>query len=150
MCVSGGSPWRPERDIGSLRTSVLSCHMGVGNLAAVLHDQQVLVTTEPSLQSSVLFLCVPGLSLEARGSVFPRAGVTGVGNWLMKMMETELWFLYKSNKWGWKNDWAVKSIGCSSRRPGFNSQHPHGAHDCLTLSSDTHTHTYTQAKYHCR
>ena len=28
---------------------------------------------------------------------------------------------------GWRDDSAVKSIGCSSRRLGFNSQHPLGS-----------------------
>jgi hypothetical protein len=28
----------------------------------------------------------------------------------------------------WRDGSTVKSIGCSSRGPGFNSQHLHGAH----------------------
>ena len=27
---------------------------------------------------------------------------------------------------GWRDDSAVRSTGCSSRGPGFNSQNPHG------------------------
>ena len=27
---------------------------------------------------------------------------------------------------GWRDDMAVESVDCSSRGPGFNSQHPHG------------------------
>ena len=36
--------------------------------------------------------------------------------------------LYKlSNLGGWRDGSAAKSTGCSSRGPGFNSQHPHGS-----------------------
>ena len=31
------------------------------------------------------------------------------------------------DSWGWRDGSAAKSTGCSSRRPGFNSQHPHGS-----------------------
>jgi hypothetical protein len=27
----------------------------------------------------------------------------------------------------WRDEWGVKSFGCSSRDPGYNSQHPHGS-----------------------
>ena len=33
----------------------------------------------------------------------------------------------KTNKEGWRDGSALKSTGCSSRRPGFNTQHPHSS-----------------------
>jgi hypothetical protein len=60
---------------------------------------------------------------------------------------------------GWR-DGSVKSTGCSSRGPEFNSQHPHGGLQPSIMGSDalfwhagahagrahthTHTHTHTQ------
>ena len=47
---------------------------------------------------------------------------------------------------------AVKSTYCSSRGPGFNSQHPHGSSQCMSVClclslslslSLSHTHTHT-------
>ena len=29
--------------------------------------------------------------------------------------------------WSWRNGLVVKSTSCSSRGPGFSSQHPHGS-----------------------
>jgi hypothetical protein len=42
---------------------------------------------------------------------------------------------------GWRDGSVMKSTGCSSRGPGFNSQHAH-AH------THTHTHTHTHARTH--
>ena len=44
---------------------------------------------------------------------------------------------------------AVKSTYCSSRGPGFNSQHPHGSSQLsVTPVSDTLTQTHMQAHKH--
>jgi hypothetical protein len=38
--------------------------------------------------------------------------------------------------WGWRAGLAVKSTGCSSRGPEFNSQHPHGGSQPSVMGSD--------------
>jgi hypothetical protein len=40
--------------------------------------------------------------------------------------------------WGWRDSSAVKNIGCSSRRPKFNSQQPHGSSQPFIMGSDDH------------
>ena len=49
---------------------------------------------------------------------------------------------------GWRDGSVVKSTGCSSRGPGFSSQHPHGSLQLfVTPISDTFTQTNMQAKH---
>ena len=43
---------------------------------------------------------------------------------------------------GWRDSSAVKSTDCSSRGPGFNSQHPHGSKQ-LSVTPRSHTLTHT-------
>ena len=51
---------------------------------------------------------------------------------------------------GWIDGTMAKSIDCSSREPGFNSQQPHGGSQLsVTSRSDTLTQTYMQAKHQC-
>jgi hypothetical protein len=51
---------------------------------------------------------------------------------------------------GWRGGSAVKSTGCSSRGPRFNSQQPHGSSQLsVTPRSDAVTQTYIQAEHQC-
>jgi hypothetical protein len=41
----------------------------------------------------------------------------------------------KHSHMGWRDDSEVKSTVCSSRGPGFNSQHPHGGSQPSVIKS---------------
>jgi hypothetical protein len=54
-------------------------------------------------------------------------------------------FKKKWGLWGWRDGSAVKSTGCSSRRPGSSSQHPHGSSQLSVISVpgyQTHSHKH--------
>jgi hypothetical protein len=40
--------------------------------------------------------------------------------------------------WGWRDGSVVKSTGCSSRGPEFNSQESHGGSQASVMGSDAH------------
>ena len=46
------------------------------------------------------------------------------------------WRLLKTYTWGWRDGSAVKSTGCSSSGPEFNSQEPHGGSEPSVMESD--------------
>ena len=53
-----------------------------------------------------------------------------------------------SEERGWRDGSAGKSTGCSSRGPGFNSQHAHGSSQLsVTPGSNAFTKAYKQAKH---
>ncbi|CAO2590642.1 hypothetical protein LEMLEM_LOCUS5939, partial [Lemmus lemmus] len=58
----------------------------------------------------------------------------------------DIWLIKTLTSWGWRDGSVVKSTDCSSRGPGFNSQHPHGSSQLsedpvpgdLTLHTNAH------------
>jgi hypothetical protein len=48
----------------------------------------------------------------------------------------QLSLLIRNKQQGWRGDSAVKSTGCSSRGPEFNSQQPHGGSQPSVMGSD--------------
>jgi hypothetical protein len=76
------------------------------------------------------FLCVTLAALDQEGLCLPSTGIEGVFkpglNYIFKIVKRR----------GWNDGLAVKSTGCFSRGPEFNSQQPHGGSQPSVMESD--------------